>query len=90
MKLHVAGHAREAFLVDYLRGRLGATVGKQTCQLVKAPSSPKNFDADDVPSYTVRLPKGSDFCEMFYSRPGLALVSGCGPTHRCSLGRRAQ
>ncbi|KAF0310680.1 hypothetical protein FJT64_001878 [Amphibalanus amphitrite] len=72
-KLHIAGHVREAFLADYLRGRLIATTDKEGCQLVKAPATPKNFDSDQVPYYTVKLPKGSDFCEMSYSRQGMTM-----------------
>ena len=75
LRLHVAGHVREAFLVDYLRQRLVANTDEQGCQLVKTPAAPKNFDVDNVPYYAVKVPKGSESCEASYSRAGIKLVS---------------
>lgn len=73
MKLHVVGHMREAFLVDYLRQRLSATTDKQNCGLFKAPVAPKDLNSEDVIFYGVDMPKDSDTCEGSYSRPGIKL-----------------
>ncbi|XP_037070631.1 uncharacterized protein LOC119091840 [Pollicipes pollicipes] len=74
LRLHVAGHVREAFLVDYMRQRLWTTVERQTCRLTRPAVGPKPLDGNGSLEYSqVRPEDGGESCEAVHVRPGLRL-----------------
>jgi len=73
VRVHVAGHVREAYLVDYMRRRLGAEAEEETCRLVDAAPGRKNISQETVEYDRVEAKDGGETCRMVYKRDGLTL-----------------